>query len=237
MLTAVVLLSAGPLAGAFGYGAVNLGPTFDAVPLETRLSFHAELMKMNSPVMQTAMTLTALSALVLALLHRGRERLLAAGATLLALASFLFTRFGNVPINADIKRWAVPSAPADHAEILRRWDLYNNLRPLVDPEVDSGGAVPGVAVGQDVFGLQADVLGLRCRPALEAGEDVGQIESAAFQQRLRDQNGHLRVVSCLAGVPAATTAHLATGTGRGNPHGKRAPGTELEGAAQGVTHR
>jgi uncharacterized membrane protein len=87
-------------------------------------------MKMNSPVMQTAMTLTALSALALALVHRGRERLLAAGAALLALASFLITRFGNVPINSDIKKWAVSSAPADHAEILRRWDLYNNLRTL-----------------------------------------------------------------------------------------------------------
>ncbi|MEO3765842.1 anthrone oxygenase family protein [Streptomyces sp. B8F3] len=130
ILTAVALLSAGLLSGAFGYGAVNLAPTFDAVPLETRLSFHAELMKMNSPVMQTAMALTALSALALALLHRGRERLLAAGATLLALASFLITRFGNVPINADIKKWAVSSAPADHAEILRRWDLYNDLRTL-----------------------------------------------------------------------------------------------------------
>ncbi|MHA4815523.1 anthrone oxygenase family protein [Streptomyces aculeolatus] len=130
ILTAVALLSAGLLSGAFGYGAVNLAPTFDAVPLETRLSFHAELMKMNSPVMQSAMALTALGALALALLHRGRERLLAAGATLLALASFLITRLGNVPINADIKKWAVSSAPADHAEILRRWDLYNNLRTL-----------------------------------------------------------------------------------------------------------
>jgi hypothetical protein len=33
-------------------------------------------------------------------------------------------------------------------------------RSLVDLEMDRGGEVPGHAVGQDVFGLQADVLGV-----------------------------------------------------------------------------
>lgn len=124
----IAVTTTGLLSGAFGYGAVNLGPTFWEVPLEMRLSFHAELMKMNSPVMQTAMGAAAISSLALALQTRGRERFLAAGASLLAGASFLITRFGNVPINGQIKVWAVTSAPANHLELLHRWDLFNRMR-------------------------------------------------------------------------------------------------------------
>ncbi|MET9957349.1 anthrone oxygenase family protein [Streptomyces sp. NPDC006339] len=130
LLQGLALLATGLLAGAFGYGAANLVPTFNAVPLDLRLTFHAELMKMNGITMQAAMGVSTLSSLTLAALTRGRARLLAATAGLLALASFLITRLGNVPINGRIKEWAVTSAPADHAEILRRWELFNNLRTL-----------------------------------------------------------------------------------------------------------
>ncbi|MFH8678466.1 anthrone oxygenase family protein [Streptomyces lydicus] len=126
----IALLSTGLLAGAFGYGAVNLVPTFHAVPLSMRLSFHAELMKMNGITMQAAMGAAFLSSLALAVLAGGRARLIASAAGLLTLASFLTTRFGNVPINGQIKRWAVTSAPAGHAEILGRWELFNDLRTL-----------------------------------------------------------------------------------------------------------
>ncbi|GAB7035808.1 DUF1772 domain-containing protein [Streptomyces sp. NPDC021749] len=124
------LLCTGLLAGAFGYGAANLVPTFHAVPLEMRLSFHAELMKMNGITMQTAMGASILSSLTLAVLTAGRARLVAGAAGLLALASFVITRFGNVPINARIKQWALASAPPGHAEILRRWELFNTMRTL-----------------------------------------------------------------------------------------------------------
>ncbi|MFF9787653.1 protein of unknown function (DUF1772) [Streptomyces sp. SceaMP-e96] len=126
----LALLSTGLLAGAFGYGAANLVPTFNAVPLGMRLSFHAELMKMNGITMQAAMGTAFLSSLSLAVLTGGRARLIAGAASLLTLASFLITRFGNVPINGQIKRWAVTSAPAEHAEILGRWELFNNMRTL-----------------------------------------------------------------------------------------------------------
>ncbi|MEU9158872.1 DUF1772 domain-containing protein [Streptomyces sp. NPDC048424] len=130
VLQALALLATGLLAGAFGYGAANLVPTFNAVPLDMRLSFHAELMKMNGITMQAAMAVSTLSSLALAALTRGRARLIAGTAGLLTLASFLITRLGNVPINGRIKQWALTSAPADHAEILRRWELFNNLRTL-----------------------------------------------------------------------------------------------------------
>ncbi|MFI6103322.1 anthrone oxygenase family protein [Streptomyces sp. NPDC051310] len=124
----LALLSTGALAGAFGYGAANLVPTFNAVPLTMRLAFHTQLMQMNGITMQGAMGVSALSALALTVMTRGASRWLAGGAGLLALASFLITRLGNVPINGRIKQWAATSAPADHAEILARWEAFNYAR-------------------------------------------------------------------------------------------------------------
>ncbi|MCX5272630.1 DUF1772 domain-containing protein [Streptomyces virginiae] len=130
LLLGLALLSTGLLAGAFGYGAANLVPTFNAVPLDIRLSFHTELMKMNGITMQAAMGISIVSSLTLAALAHGRTRLLAGGAGLLALTSLLVTRFGNVPINSRIKEWAHASAPADHTEILRHWEMFNDIRTV-----------------------------------------------------------------------------------------------------------
>lgn len=130
LVGALALLFTGLLAGAFGYGAVNVVQTFKAVPLDVRLTFHTALMKMNGPVMQTTMALAVISAVLLAILARGPARRLAGLASALVLTSFLVTRFGNVPINAQIKVWAVSSAPPDHAAILRRWELFNDVRTV-----------------------------------------------------------------------------------------------------------
>ncbi|MET8389858.1 DUF1772 domain-containing protein [Streptosporangium canum] len=127
LVTALCLLSTGLLAGAFGYGAVNVATTFNAVPLDVRLTFHSALMRMNGPVMQTIMALAALSSLALAMLAR---RYLAGVAGVLAVLSFLITRFGNVPINGQIKVWAVGTPPADYAEILQRWEIFTVIRTL-----------------------------------------------------------------------------------------------------------
>lgn len=124
----LALMSTGALAGAFGYGAANLVPTFNAVPLDMRLSFHTQLMQMNGITMQGAMGISAISALVLAAMTRGASRRLAAGAGILVVASFLITRLGNVPINSRIKQWAATSAPADHADVLARWETFNYAR-------------------------------------------------------------------------------------------------------------
>ncbi|MER7000508.1 DUF1772 domain-containing protein [Streptomyces sp. NPDC000410] len=126
----LALVSTGLLAGAFGYGAANLVPTFNAVPIDMRLDFHTELMKINGITVQGAMVVSTLGSLTLAALTRGRARVLAAAAGLLTFASFLITRLGNVPINGRIKQWAATTPPADHAEILHRWELFNNARTL-----------------------------------------------------------------------------------------------------------
>ncbi|WP_354637371.1 DUF1772 domain-containing protein [Kitasatospora camelliae] len=130
LLQGLALLSTGLLAGAFGYGAANLVPTFNAVPLDMRLDFHAELMKMNGITMQGAMAVSALGSLALALLTRGGPRVLAAAAGSLTVVSFLVTRFGNVPINGRIKQWAATAPPADHAAVLHRWELFNDARTV-----------------------------------------------------------------------------------------------------------
>ncbi|MEV5239524.1 DUF1772 domain-containing protein [Streptomyces cinnamoneus] len=130
LLQGLSLLSTGLLAGAFGYGAANLVPTFNAVPIDMRLDFHAELMKMNGITMQATMAVSALSSLALAALTRGRTRALAGAAALLAVASFLITRFGNVPINGRIKQWAATEPPTGYADVLRRWELFNDARTL-----------------------------------------------------------------------------------------------------------
>ncbi|MFJ7961646.1 DUF1772 domain-containing protein [Streptomyces sp. NPDC096319] len=128
LLLGLSLLSTGLLAGAFGYGAANLVPTFNSVPIDMRLDFHAELMKMNGITMQGAMAISALSALTLAALTRERARLLTAAAGFLIVVSFLITRFGNVPINGRIKEWAATTPPPDHVVLLSRWELFNDLR-------------------------------------------------------------------------------------------------------------
>jgi uncharacterized membrane protein len=130
LIQGLSLLSTGLLAGAFGYGAANLVPTFNSVPIGMRLDFHTELMRMNGITVQGAMAVSTLSSLTLAVLTRARTRALAGAACTLTLASFLITRFGNVPINGRIKQWAATAPPADHAEILRRWELFNNARTL-----------------------------------------------------------------------------------------------------------
>ncbi|MFD0076805.1 anthrone oxygenase family protein [Streptomyces sp. NPDC127166] len=126
----LALVSTGLLAGAFAYGAANLVPTFDAVPIGMRLDFHTALMKMNGITVQGAMAVSTLSSFTLAALTRGRTRAVAASAGTLTFTSFLITRFGNVPINSHIKQWAATAPPADHAEILHRWELFNDARTL-----------------------------------------------------------------------------------------------------------
>ncbi|NUW36211.1 DUF1772 domain-containing protein [Nonomuraea sp. SMC257] len=124
------LLATGLLAGAFGYGAANVVPTFDAVPLDVRLTFHITMMKVNEPVMQSAMALAIITTFGLAIAGRDRARRLALGAGALALASLLITLFGNVPLHAHFRKWAAGTVPDGYAEIFQRWELFHTLRTL-----------------------------------------------------------------------------------------------------------
>ncbi|MDH2425327.1 DUF1772 domain-containing protein [Sphaerisporangium sp. TRM90804] len=127
----LTLLFFGLLTGAFFYGAVNVVYAFHAVPLDVRLTFHSALMEVNGYVMQALMAVTVLSSLALAVVTRGVPRLLAAGATALAVAVFLITRFGNVPLHARIKEWSLTSAPPGHELVLQRWETLHAVRTVV----------------------------------------------------------------------------------------------------------
>lgn len=137
-IRSLALLTTGLMAGAFGYGAANLVPTFHRVPLQMRLEFHTELMQNNSISMQATMAAAALSCLAAAVLATGRERNVAGAATVMVVATFAITRLGNVPINHRINQWALHGAPADYAAILTRWDVFHFLR--------TGTAVAALAI-------------------------------------------------------------------------------------------
>lgn len=122
------LLATGLLAGAFGYGAAIVVPTFGDVPLDVRLTFHTTLMSVNEPIMQSAMALAILTTFGLAIARRPRLPALAAAA--LVLTSLLITLFGNVPLHPRFRQWATGPIPADYAELFQRWELFHTLRTL-----------------------------------------------------------------------------------------------------------
>ncbi|MET8140331.1 anthrone oxygenase family protein [Sphaerisporangium sp. NPDC005288] len=128
LVKALTAVTTGLLAGAFGYGVVNVVYAFHAVPVPVRLTFHAALMQVNGVVMQALMGLTLLSTLALAVMAAGVPRLLAAASAALVLTTFLITRFGNVPLHPLIEKWAVTSPPPGYAAVLDRWEMFNLIR-------------------------------------------------------------------------------------------------------------
>ncbi|MEV0048991.1 DUF1772 domain-containing protein [Saccharopolyspora shandongensis] len=122
------LLATGVLAGAFFYGWANVTPTFSAVPLDVHLAFRTELMKVNGVVMQVLMAAAVATTGWLAISTRGRARIPAIAGIAFAVASFLVTRFGNVPINQEMKRWAAGELAPDHLDRLAVWGTFNDIR-------------------------------------------------------------------------------------------------------------
>lgn len=127
-LSGLTALVTGLTAGMFSYGALNVAPAFRAVPLDVRLTFHTALMSNNAIVMQAAMGVSIASSAALAVVLRGRARVLAAAASVLGVGTFAVTRSGNVPINRMIREWIASGPPANHAEILARWEIFHTVR-------------------------------------------------------------------------------------------------------------
>jgi uncharacterized membrane protein len=126
--SAVALLGSGLLAGALFYGLANVDPTFAAVPLDVHLTFRVQLMTRNGVVMQALMAVSFAGAVWLAAATRGRVRACAVGAAALTAATFLVTRFGNVPINDEIRAWAAGALAPDFQERLQVWGVFNDIR-------------------------------------------------------------------------------------------------------------
>jgi uncharacterized membrane protein len=130
MANVLALLSTGLLAGAFAYGFFTVVPAFYEVPLEVHLTYRDALMRHNGIYMQIAMAVSILAPLWWAFAMDGprNPRGLAVSASLLAVISFVVTRFGNVPINRMIKTWSAAAPPDDYERLLSRWLILNDLR-------------------------------------------------------------------------------------------------------------
>ncbi|MBS1689802.1 MAG: DUF1772 domain-containing protein, partial [Bacteroidetes bacterium] len=128
----VALLATGLLSGAFMYGFLNVVPTFYEVPLNVHLIYRVQLMRHNGITMQTLMGLSFITPIWYAVLCKGSRaaKSFAILAACMALATFLITRFGNVPINQVIKTWLPSNHPANWEAVLQRWDTFNFIRTL-----------------------------------------------------------------------------------------------------------
>jgi hypothetical protein len=125
---AVALLGTGLLAGALFFGWANVAPTFAAVPLDVHLTFRVALMSRNGVIMPALMALSFAAAVWLAVAADGRVRACAAVAAALTAATFLVTRFGNVPLNDEMRQWAAGALAADHMDRLQVWGVMNDIR-------------------------------------------------------------------------------------------------------------
>ena len=127
----LALLSSGLMAGAFAYGFFAVVPTFYEVPLEVHLNYRDALMRHNGIYMQISMAVSILAPIWWAsTMDDGSKnsRWLAISASLLAVISFVVTRFGNVPINRMIRTWSAVAPPADYERWLNRWMIFNDFR-------------------------------------------------------------------------------------------------------------
>jgi uncharacterized membrane protein len=133
LLTFLSVLSAGLMAGAFFYATINVVPAFDGVPIDVHLRFRIALMNQNGISMPILMIVSFISTFVLALILFHREKSVAIQfflASVLALLTFLFTRFGNVPINQVIRAWNPSDLPPGAIDMLERWHLWHIARTV-----------------------------------------------------------------------------------------------------------
>jgi uncharacterized membrane protein len=130
-LRLAALLTSGVLAGAFAYGWLIVFPTFYDVPTDIQLRFRVPLMARNAPLMPPLIASVLLSCAALAMIARGRERLVAGLATASALACLFITFLGSVPISKEIKTWNPEALPPESADLLQQWNIYNDLRSIV----------------------------------------------------------------------------------------------------------
>jgi uncharacterized membrane protein len=126
----LALLTTGLLAGAFAYARLIVFPTFFDVPTDIQLEFRVPLMARNAPLIPPLVVAVLLSCVVLAALGRHGERLLAGLAGTFTLACLLITLIGSVPLSKEIKTWNPDALPANSADVLHRWNTFNDLRSI-----------------------------------------------------------------------------------------------------------
>jgi len=127
---AVALLATGILAGTFFYATSNVLPTFWEVPTNVHLAFRVALMRHNALNMQLLMAAAIVASLWFGITVRQQKVpfVFATIAILLTIATLMITRFGNVPINMEVKTWLPTAPPANWLAIMKTWDSYHSAR-------------------------------------------------------------------------------------------------------------
>ncbi len=124
------LIFTGLLAGSFYYGTLILVPAFYDVPSTVHLVYRVHLMDHNAIYMQLINALALLAPFCCAITakHSKRIRDLSLLAGILAVTTLVVTRFGNVPVNRQIRTWDPAFPAADWLATLHRWDIFNAIR-------------------------------------------------------------------------------------------------------------
>jgi uncharacterized membrane protein len=124
------LVFTGFLAGSFYYGTLILVPAFYDVPSTVHLVYRVHLMDHNAIFMQLINALALLAPFCCAITakHSKRIRDLSLLAGILSVTTLVVTRFGNVPVNRQIRTWDPAFPAADWLATLHRWDIFNAIR-------------------------------------------------------------------------------------------------------------
>jgi hypothetical protein len=131
VLTIVVLITSGVLAGGLVLVAAALVPTFRALPAPASVELHQTIDRyINRYITPDTAVTIVLSGLLVALSDGASARVLVAGGGLLCVAVTVISVRSNVPINKAIGRWQLDDLPDDVRVVHRRWALSHLARTV-----------------------------------------------------------------------------------------------------------
>jgi hypothetical protein len=131
ILTIVVLITSGLLAGGMVLVAAALVPTFRALPSPASVQLHQTIDGYINRYITPDTGLTiVLSAVLVALSDGTSARVLVGIGGLLCVAVTVISVRSNVPINRTISRWQLDDLPADVSGVHRRWARSHFARTL-----------------------------------------------------------------------------------------------------------
>ena len=131
LLTIVVLITSGVLAGGLVLVAAALVPTFRVLNAPASVELHQTIDRyINRYITPDTAVTIVLSGVLVALNDGAPARALAAAGGLLCLAVTVISVRSNVPINRAIGRWQLDDLPADVRGVHRRWARSHLLRTV-----------------------------------------------------------------------------------------------------------
>jgi hypothetical protein len=86
------------------------------------------LFEANGTVMPVLMGIGFAASVWLAVAARGRLRAAAGSSAVLTAIVAAVTRFGNVPVNDEVRSWLANGPAPDYVERLQYWGVLNDIR-------------------------------------------------------------------------------------------------------------